>query len=75
MIASLRGKLLEKEPARVVVDVNGVGYEVFISAHDFYCLARARASDVSIDIHTHVREDVIALYGFSPGRSVASSND
>ena len=63
MIASLRGKLLEKEPARVVIDVHGVGYEVSISATTFTALP-GPGSDVSLEIHTHVREDALALYGF-----------
>ena len=64
MIAQLRGKLTEKEPSRVVIDVNGVGYEVFIPTTTFTAMPNAGA-DVSLDIHTHVREDIIALYGFS----------
>jgi holliday junction DNA helicase RuvA len=64
MIARLRGKLAEKEPARIVVDVNGVGYEVFVPATTFTAMP-ASGADVSVDIHTHVREDAIALYGFS----------
>ena len=64
MIAWLRGKLVEKEPARVVIDVNGVGYEVFIPTTTFTVMPSAGA-DVSLDIHTHVREDALALYGFS----------
>jgi Holliday junction DNA helicase RuvA len=67
VIAHLRGKLARKEPARVVVDVNGVGYEVFIPLTTFTALPDA-GSEVSIDVHTHVREDVIALYGFSTRR-------
>jgi Holliday junction DNA helicase RuvA len=67
VIAYLRGKLAQKEPARVVVDVNGVGYEVFIPLTTFTVLPDAGA-DVSIDVHTHVREDLIALYGFSTRR-------
>src|SRR5438046_9795168 len=67
MIAHLRGKLAQKDPARVVVDVNGVGYEVFVPLTTFTALPDA-GSDVSIDIHTHVREDMIALYGFSTRR-------
>lgn len=70
MIAHLRGKLAQKDPARVVVDVSGVGYEVFIPLTTFTALPDA-GSDVSIDIHTHVREDVIALYGFSTRRERA----
>ena len=67
MIAHLRGKLVQKAPARVIVDVNGVGYEVFIPLTTFTALPDA-GSEVSIDVHTHVREDVIALYGFSTRR-------
>jgi Holliday junction DNA helicase RuvA len=67
VIAHLRGKLLRKEPARLIVDVNGVGYEVFVPLTTFTALPEA-GSDVSIDIHTHVREDLIALYGFSTRR-------
>jgi Holliday junction DNA helicase RuvA len=67
MIAHLRGKLAQKDPARVIVDVNGVGYEVFVPLTTFAALPEA-GSEVSIDIHTHVREDLIALYGFSTRR-------
>jgi Holliday junction DNA helicase RuvA len=67
VIAHLRGRLLEKEPARVVVDVNGVGYEVFVPLTTFSALP-GHGSEVTIDIHTHVREDAIALYGFSSRR-------
>ncbi|HVQ65540.1 MAG TPA: Holliday junction branch migration protein RuvA [Terriglobia bacterium] len=64
MIARLRGKLAEKEPARVVIDVGGVGYEVFIPTTTFTAMPNAGA-EVSLDIHTHVREDALSLYGFS----------
>ena len=67
MIAHLRGKLAQKEPARVIVDVQGVGYEVFVPLTTFTALPDT-GSEVSIDIHTHVREDMIALYGFSTRR-------
>jgi holliday junction DNA helicase RuvA len=67
VIAHLRGKLAHKTPARIVVDVNGVGYEVFVPTTTFTALPES-GSEVSIDIHTHVREDVIALYGFSTTR-------
>ena len=67
MIAHLRGRLAQKEPARLIVDVHGVGYEVFIPLTTFSALPDAGA-EVSIDIHTHVREDIIALYGFSTRR-------
>jgi holliday junction DNA helicase RuvA len=64
MIAHLRGKLLTKHPNQVVIDTGGVGYEVTISVPTFSELP-ASGSEVALHIHTHVREDVIALYGFS----------
>lgn len=67
MIAHLRGTLAQKDPARVIVDVNGVGYEVFVPLTTFTALPET-GSEVSIDVHTHVREDLIALYGFSTRR-------
>lgn len=67
MIAHLRGTLTQKDPARVVVDVHGVGYEVCVPLTTFTALPDP-GSEVSMDIHTHVREDVIALYGFSTRR-------
>ena len=67
MIAHLRGKLALKDSSRVVVDVNGVGYEVFVPLTTFTALPDT-GYEVSIDIHTHVRDDVIALYGFSTRR-------
>jgi Holliday junction DNA helicase RuvA len=64
VIALLRGTLLEKHPSRVVIDVAGVGYDVQVPLSTFYGLGDPGAG-VSLRIHTHVREDVIALYGFS----------
>ena len=64
MIAQLRGRILEKHPNRIVVDVNGVGYDVAVPLSTFYDLGDAGA-DVSLRIHTHVREDALALYGFA----------
>lgn len=63
MIALLRGTLVEKRPSRLVIDVGGVGYEVLVPLSTFYALGEAGAS-VTVRIHTHVREDVLALYGF-----------
>jgi Holliday junction DNA helicase RuvA len=63
MIAHLRGTLLAKHPNQVVVETAGVGYEVTISVPTFSGLP-AIGSEVALHIHTHVREDVIALYGF-----------
>lgn len=64
MIARLRGKLAEKEPSRVVIDIHGVGYEVHIPLTTYTAMPDAGA-DVSVDIYTHVREDAISLFGFS----------
>jgi holliday junction DNA helicase RuvA len=64
MIAHLRGKLLAKRPNQAVIETGGVGYEVTISVPTFSELP-ANGSEVALHIHTHVREDVIALYGFS----------
>jgi Holliday junction DNA helicase RuvA len=64
MIAFLRGRLLEKHPNRLVVDVHGVGYEVFIPLSTFYRMPDA-GGEVSLRVHTHVREDAIALFGFA----------
>jgi Holliday junction DNA helicase RuvA len=63
MIAHLRGRVLEKTPNRVVIDAAGVGYDVTISVASFSGLP-AEGSEVSLFIHTHVREDALSLYGF-----------
>ena len=63
MIAVLRGSISEKTPSRVIVDVAGVGYDVLVPLSTFYVLGEPGAA-VTLRIHTHVREDVIALYGF-----------
>ena len=64
MIAHLRGRVLRKSPQEVIVDVGGVGYRVAIPVSTFYRLGDEGA-EVSLRVHTHVREDVIALYGFA----------
>lgn len=64
MIAHLRGRLLRKSPQDVVVDVAGVGYRVAIPVTTFYRLGD-EGSEVSLRVHTHVREDAIALFGFA----------
>src|SRR5271167_5015879 len=63
MIAFLRGKLLEKHPNQVIVDTAGVGYDVVIPISTFSALPNAGA-EVALRIHTHVREDALALFGF-----------
>ncbi|MBM3773335.1 MAG: Holliday junction branch migration protein RuvA [Acidimicrobiia bacterium] len=64
MIAHLQGRLFEKQPNRIVVDVNGVGYDVFVPLSTFYGLGDT-GSEVRLRIHTHVREDALLLYGFA----------
>src|SRR5579884_3938469 len=63
MIAHLRGKLIARHPNQIIVETSGVGYDVTISVPTFSELP-ALGSEVSLHIHTHVREDQIALYGF-----------
>ncbi len=63
MIAHLRGKLLTKHPNQAIVETGGVGYDVVISVPTYSDLPGA-GSEVALHIHTHVREDQIALYGF-----------
>jgi Holliday junction DNA helicase RuvA len=63
LIAHLSGKLFQKLPNTIIIDVAGVGYEVTIPLSTFYELGEP-GSDVSLKIHTHVREDVIQLFGF-----------
>lgn len=63
MIARLSGTLIEKSPNRLLIDVGGVGYDVLVPLSTFYGLGQPGTS-VTLRIHTHVREDVIALYGF-----------
>jgi Holliday junction DNA helicase RuvA len=67
MIGSLRGKLIEKRPNQVLVDVNGVGYQVQIPLSTFAGLGALHA-ETNLLIHTHVREDQITLYGFVTAR-------
>ena len=66
MIALLRGSLIEKNPSRLIVDVGGVGYDVLVPLSTFYVVGEVGAG-VTLRVHTHVREDVIALYGFATG--------
>ncbi len=63
MIARLHGVLHEKTPEQLIVDVGGVGYQVFVSLQTFYHLPGV-GEPVSLLIHTHVREDALQLFGF-----------
>ena len=64
MIAFLRGTLLEKHPNQAIVDVGGVGYDVAIPVSTFSALPEA-GKQVELRVHTHVREDAMALFGFA----------
>ena len=63
MIAHLRGKLISRRPNQVIVEAAGVGYDVTVSVPAFSELP-SLGSEVALHVHTHVREDQIALYGF-----------
>ena len=67
MIGLLRGRLLEKRPNQVILDVGGVGYLVAVPLSTFAALGDLHA-EVTLLIHTHVREDALALYGFLSAR-------
>jgi holliday junction DNA helicase RuvA len=64
MIAHLRGQILSKTPAAVVVDCGGVGYELLISVATYTELGDAGAT-AALHVHTHVREDALLLFGFA----------
>lgn len=64
MIAHLRGRIFDKQPNRIIVDVNGVGYDVAVPLSTFYGLGEPGA-EIALRIHTHVREDALLLFGFA----------
>jgi holliday junction DNA helicase RuvA len=64
MIALLRGRLEEKHPNQAIVLCGGVGYDVAISVTTFSSLPGV-GEEVSLRVHTHVREDALVLYGFA----------
>jgi holliday junction DNA helicase RuvA len=63
MIAHLKGKLTNKSPVAIIIDVNGVGYQVFVPLSTFYALPELE-SEISLGIHTHMREEALKLFGF-----------
>jgi Holliday junction DNA helicase RuvA len=63
MIAFLHGRVLDKHPNKLIVDVHGVGYEIHVPLSTFYEVGD-EGSEVSLRVHTHVREDALQLYGF-----------
>ena len=64
MIGFLYGQLLKATPERLLLDVQGVGYEVFVPLSTWYEIEKRRDEPVRLFIHTHMREDGIALFGF-----------
>ena len=64
MIARLFGRIADKHPNRLIVDVSGVGYDVQVPLSTFYVSADI-GGEMALRIHTHVREDQLALYGFA----------
>lgn len=64
MIARLFGKVADKQPNRLIVDVSGVGYDVAVPLSTYYVSAEV-GGEMALRIHTHVREDQLALYGFA----------
>jgi Holliday junction DNA helicase RuvA len=64
MIARICGKLIEKLPTRVIIDISGVGFEVLISSRTYEKLP-AIGNVTSLNIYTHIREDEIRLIGFN----------
>jgi Holliday junction DNA helicase RuvA len=69
MIALLTGRLAFKAPTHLALDVQGVGYEVFIPLSTYYNLPNVHDT-LSLSIHTHVREDAIQLFGFSTPQEI-----
>jgi len=63
MIAFLRGRVIDKQPNRIIVDVQGVGYDVQVPLSTFYEVGD-EGSDVALRIYTHVREEALQLFGF-----------
>src|SRR4029079_8021192 len=67
LIAHLTGKLIQKQPNAVIIDVGGVGYELSVPLSTFYDLGET-GSEVSLRAYTYVREDALQLYGFRTDR-------
>ena len=63
MIAFLRGRIIEKQPNLIIIDVQGVGYEVQVPLSTYYDIGD-EGTDTGLRIHTHVREDALQLFGF-----------
>ena len=64
MIGFLRGRVVEKQPNRILIDVHGVGYDVVVPLSTYYEIGDA-GTEAALRVHTHVREDALQLYGFN----------
>lgn len=64
MIARLTGRLAVKSPDALIIDVHGVGYRVLVSLTAFGALP-AEGAEVTLGIHTHLRENALELFGFT----------
>jgi Holliday junction DNA helicase RuvA len=71
MIGYLQGTLLRDDPERLLLDVHGVGYEVNVPLSTWYEIEKRRSELIRLFIHTHMREDGIALFGFWTEREKA----
>jgi Holliday junction DNA helicase RuvA len=65
MIGRLSGRIVERQPGRILLDVGGVGYAVQIPLSTFYALSDGDGETTTLQIHTHVREESLELYGFA----------
>jgi holliday junction DNA helicase RuvA len=70
MIARLFGRIADKQPNRLIVDVSGVGYDVQVPLSTYYVTSDV-GGEMALRIHTHVREDQLALYGFATDHELA----
>ncbi len=72
MIGFLRGRVLEKSPERLLLDVGGVGYELWVPVSTFVEIERRQAAgdgaEVGLHVHTHLRDDALTLFGFWTAR-------
>ena len=65
MIGRLNGEILECTPEEVLLDVSGVGYRVRIPLSTYYAVVASGGARIALHVHTHVREDALALFGFA----------
>jgi holliday junction DNA helicase RuvA len=63
LIAQITGRLAQKEPTQIIIDVGGIGYELTIPVSTYYELAEP-GTEVTLRVYTHVREDALQLFGF-----------